>query len=232
MALLHGEMGVDIDVHLAKKWLIQAGKQNLAAAQYQLGLVYWRGIDGWPADPEKSFLHTERAAQQRMPEAEYLLHLLYRSGTGTKRDMSLAHMWLQRSVEHGHEGGLSVVRTWSELVLGKDPLTEVETMDKVAAELRSGGKASQQDDELQNVFLDKLKNDALRYAGTWILSSEFHSLSKYTRPSGALDNILQASPELYFVHNYPYFGNLHILCHQGPLAKLNPQYSYNPGAFP
>lgn len=59
-AYLEGELGLEADGGLAKQWLHRAAKQNMAQAQYLMGITYWNGAGGWAEDPSKSFKYTER----------------------------------------------------------------------------------------------------------------------------------------------------------------------------
>jgi hypothetical protein len=43
----------------------------------------------------------QKAAEQGMPDAEYLLGIIYAEGIGVEVDDARARLWLQRAIEQG-----------------------------------------------------------------------------------------------------------------------------------
>ena len=67
-------------------------EQGYAAAQYNLGQMYYRG-EGVPKDDKEAAKWYRRAVEQGLVEAQFNLGLMYRNGEGVLQDYVLAHLW-------------------------------------------------------------------------------------------------------------------------------------------
>jgi TPR repeat protein len=76
-------------------WLPIAEEGNIHA-QFNLGLIYEKGL-GVPADDAEASRLYRMAALQGNADAQYFLALMYESGRGTGQDPVLAYMWFHMS---------------------------------------------------------------------------------------------------------------------------------------
>lgn len=88
--------GMPADTIKGAYWIKKAAEQKLSAAEYNYGILL---INGWgvewnPYDAFKSFYF---AALDGMPQAEFVIGLLYTDNLIIKRDMAEAYKWLQKS---------------------------------------------------------------------------------------------------------------------------------------
>ena len=75
-----------------KKWKPLA-ERGAAPAQYNLGLIYYKG-QGIPQDYDAAFKWFELAAKQGLARAQYSLGLMYYQENEAIQDYIRAHMWL------------------------------------------------------------------------------------------------------------------------------------------
>jgi uncharacterized protein len=82
-------------------WIKKAADQKLTAAQFNYGILL---INGWGVDwnPFEAFKQFYYAAMDRMPQAEYVIGLLYTDNLIIKRDMGEAYKWLQKSANQNY----------------------------------------------------------------------------------------------------------------------------------
>jgi TPR repeat protein len=82
-------------------WIKKAADQNLTAAQYNYGILL---INGWGTDwnPFEAFKLFYYAAMDGMPQAEYVIGLLYTDNLIIKRDMAEAYKWVQKSANQNY----------------------------------------------------------------------------------------------------------------------------------
>lgn len=92
-------------VTAAKEWrpLAEGGS---AAAQYNLGLLYYDG-HGVPQDYTEAVMWFKRAADQDYTEAQHDLGAMYGSGKGVKRDYVEAYKWMNICAAKGNGGCVS-----------------------------------------------------------------------------------------------------------------------------
>ena len=72
--------------------LMKRAEQGDSLAQFNLGLMYYRG-QGVAEDDGKAARWYRAAAEQGDTSAQYLLGLMYYKGEGVPKDYVLAHMW-------------------------------------------------------------------------------------------------------------------------------------------
>jgi len=74
--------------------------QGVAAAQFNLGLMYYDG-HGVPLDLERAAVWFTKAAEQDYAKAQYDLGAMYGVGKGVKRDYVQAYKWLNLCAAKG-----------------------------------------------------------------------------------------------------------------------------------
>ncbi len=72
-----------------------------AAAQFELGFRLLSG-HGAAADTVEAATWYLRAAEQRVPDAEAGIAILYLEGEGVPQDIFASHRWAKRAANHGH----------------------------------------------------------------------------------------------------------------------------------
>ena len=82
-----------------KEWRPLA-EQGVAAAQFNLGLMYYDG-HGVPLDFEQAATWFTKAAEQDYAKAQYDLGAMYGIGKGVKRDYVQAYKWLNLCAAKG-----------------------------------------------------------------------------------------------------------------------------------
>ncbi|HNQ92641.1 MAG TPA: peptidoglycan-binding protein [Alphaproteobacteria bacterium] len=111
-----GHMGVKVNYERAAKWFTEAAYQNVANAQYNLGVLYHQGL-GVAKNVGKAIDLYRVAAANGHPEAEYNLAIAYIEGVGSEYNPQIAAVYFQKSASGGvveaaynlgllHENGL------------------------------------------------------------------------------------------------------------------------------
>jgi TPR repeat protein len=80
---------------------LEAAKQGDAAAQYNLGVLYYNG-EGVPQDYETAVYWFRKATEQGNAFAQYNLGLSYYMGHGVPQDYMAAIQLFQKAAEQGH----------------------------------------------------------------------------------------------------------------------------------
>jgi hypothetical protein len=86
----------------AKEWRPLA-EQGVAAAQFNLGLLYLDG-HGVPQDPAEAAKWFTKSAEQDYTQAQHNLGAMYGAGQGVKRDYVQAYKWLNICAAKGNPG--------------------------------------------------------------------------------------------------------------------------------
>ncbi len=105
-ALLVGNLGIAKDEVEAVKWLRKAAEQNLAEAQYNLGVCHLEG-EGVPKDEMEAVKWFRKAAEQNYDQAQYNLGLCYAEGIGVTKDYVEAYKWWLLAAAAGQENSKS-----------------------------------------------------------------------------------------------------------------------------
>ena len=84
------------------KWYRKAAEQNLANAQYNLGVCYAHG-EGVVKDQVEAVKWYRKAAEQNFAEAQYNLGICYERGDGVAEDWVEAYKWLLLAARQGVE---------------------------------------------------------------------------------------------------------------------------------
>ena len=80
---------------------LQLAEQGDAQAQFNLGLIYYKG-EGVRQDKQKAVEWYRKAAEQGDARAQYNLGLMYDKGDGVRQDKQKAVEWLTKAAEQGH----------------------------------------------------------------------------------------------------------------------------------
>ncbi len=111
-----GHSGVKVNYDRAAKWFTEAAHQNIANAQYNLGVLTQQGL-GVKQDIGQAIDLYRVAAANGHPEAEYNLAIAYIEGVGTEYNPQIAAAYFQKAAAGGivegaynlgllHENGL------------------------------------------------------------------------------------------------------------------------------
>ncbi|MDR3668590.1 MAG: tetratricopeptide repeat protein [Ignavibacteriaceae bacterium] len=124
-------------------WIKKAAEQKLTAAQFNYGILL---INGWGVEwnPYEAFKQFYYAAMDGMPQAEYVMGLLYTDNLIIKRDMIEAYKWVQKSANKNY---IPAKETLPKLT--KYAPTEKDTIPKLATNFTnytSKGKDKQDND--------------------------------------------------------------------------------------
>lgn len=104
-------MGIPADEAQGIEWLQKATKLNSAQAWYELGCLYYTGIDGvLEEDPARAFECFQVAAQQDHTAGLYMVADCLLEGEGTERDVGRAVPLFYRAAERGHRFSRQRVR--------------------------------------------------------------------------------------------------------------------------
>ena len=83
---------------------LKAAKQGNAEAQYNTGVMYYRG-EGVPVDYKEAKKWFERSAEQYNSDAQFSLGVIYYQGDGVTKNLVYAERWFKDSCENGNESG-------------------------------------------------------------------------------------------------------------------------------
>jgi uncharacterized protein len=86
----------------AVKWYRKAAEQNVADAQYNLGVCYANG-QGVTEDDAESVKWFRKAAEQNLADAQYNLGVCYDSGEGVAKDEVEAYKWWLLAAAQGND---------------------------------------------------------------------------------------------------------------------------------
>src|SRR2546430_722208 len=101
-AFFSGTLGVAKDEAEAVKWFRKAAEQNVADAQFNLGVCYANG-QGVPEDDAESVKWFRKAAEQNLADAQYNLGVCYDSGEGVVKDEVEAYKWWLLAAGQGND---------------------------------------------------------------------------------------------------------------------------------
>jgi uncharacterized protein len=101
-AFFSGTLSVAKDEAEAVKWFRKAAEQNVADAQYNLGVCYANG-QGVTEDDAESVKWFRKAAEQNLADAQYNLGVCYDSGEGVAKDEVEAYKWWLLAAGQGND---------------------------------------------------------------------------------------------------------------------------------
>jgi len=96
-----GQLGLSKDEKQAIVWYEKAAEQNYPAAQYNLGIKYFKGC-GVEKDNTKSVYWYLRAAEKGSADAQFNLGVCYDVGEGVSSDIETAVKWYENSASQGN----------------------------------------------------------------------------------------------------------------------------------
>src|SRR5713101_3261142 len=97
-AFFSGTLGVAKDEAEAVKWFRKAAEQNVADAQFSLGVCYANGR-GVAEDDAEAVKWFRKAAEQNYARAQYNLGVRYAKGQGVAKDEAEAVKWYRKAAE-------------------------------------------------------------------------------------------------------------------------------------
>jgi len=101
-AFFSGALGVAKDEAEAVKWFRKAAEQNVADAQFSLGVCYAIG-QGVMKDDAEAVQWFRKAAEQNDADAQYNLGVCYDSSEGVAKDEIEAYKWWLLAAGHGND---------------------------------------------------------------------------------------------------------------------------------
>ena len=97
-----GEVAYDRgDYAAAAQLWREAAEQGHAKAQYNLGILYYKG-QGTPRDYAKAMQWFRKAAYHEIAQAQYNLGIMYHQAEGTPINYVKAALWYRKAAEQGH----------------------------------------------------------------------------------------------------------------------------------
>lgn len=127
--------GVPADTAKGAYWIQKAADQHLPGASYNYGILL---NNGWGVawSPFSAFKYFLDAANDYMPQAEYLIGLEYTDDLLVKRDWGKAYYWIKRASEDGFEPAKKILK---DLVSHVD-LSNVDTTQNIIQDTSSAVK--------------------------------------------------------------------------------------------
>ncbi|MDY0028940.1 MAG: peptidoglycan-binding protein [Pseudobdellovibrionaceae bacterium] len=95
-----GHAGVKVNYDLAAKWFTESAHQNIANAQYNLGVLTQQGL-GVEKNVARAIDLYRVAAANSHPEAQYNLAIAYIEGVGTEYNPQIAAAYFQKAASGG-----------------------------------------------------------------------------------------------------------------------------------
>ena len=83
--------------------LIRRAENGDPDTQYELGMNYLKGKDGFEKDTEQALFWLEKAAENGIADSQYQLGKLYKSGLGVDKNNRMAIMWFRKAANQGHK---------------------------------------------------------------------------------------------------------------------------------
>ncbi|HFC7428692.1 sel1 repeat family protein [Neisseria meningitidis] len=83
---------------------LQAAEQGNAAAQNNLGAMYYKG-QGVRRDDAEAVRWYRQAAEQGLAQAQNNLGVMYAERRGVRQDRALAQEWLGKACQNGNQDG-------------------------------------------------------------------------------------------------------------------------------
>src|SRR6266404_3293110 len=97
-AFFSGTLGVAKDEAEAVKWFRKAAEQNIADAQFSLGVCYANG-QGVAKNKAEAVKWYRKAAEQNVADAQYNLGVCYANGQGVTEDDAESVKWFRKAAE-------------------------------------------------------------------------------------------------------------------------------------
>ncbi len=125
---------------MAIKWFSDAADLGDMSAQFNLGVMYYKG-QTILHDYAKALAWYERSAKQGYAKAQSNLGVMYIRGQGVRKDLPKAYIWFQLAAEQG----LSAAKQNSNLVRSRMSTEQFTVAGQLLDELRETIAASSKD---------------------------------------------------------------------------------------
>ena len=112
--------------------LQKAAEQGDAVAQFNLGVLYYKG-EGVPQDYKEAFKWHLKAAEQGYADAQTNLGITYYAGLGVPKNTATAYAWYNVAAENGSEGA-SGMRDIAATEMTPEQLAKAQELSKVWVE--------------------------------------------------------------------------------------------------
>ncbi len=89
-------------------WIQKAALQNLTPACYNYGILLMNGW-GVPWNPFEAYQFFLKAANDKMPAAQYIIGIFHTDNLIVRKDLTQAYLWLQKSFSNGYEAASDVL---------------------------------------------------------------------------------------------------------------------------
>lgn len=89
---------------------LQAAEQGNAAAQYNLGAMYYKG-QGVRRDDAEAVRWYRQAAEQGLAQAQNNLGVMYAERRGVRQDRALAQEWFGKACQNGDQDGCDIYQS-------------------------------------------------------------------------------------------------------------------------
>jgi TPR repeat protein len=101
--------GFPADTSTGAYWIQKAALQNLTPACYNYGILL---LNGWGVawNPFEAYQYFLKAANDKMPAAQYIIGILHTDNLIVKKDLNQAYLWLQKSYANGYETASEVIK--------------------------------------------------------------------------------------------------------------------------
>ena len=117
-----------VDRKNLENWFREA-RQGKPQAQYNLGVVYFKGV-GVSTDHEEAFKWFARAAEKGSAPGQGFLGVMYENGQGIPQDYVRAHMWFNIAASSGNK----VASENRDIVAKRMTASQIETAQRLAQE--------------------------------------------------------------------------------------------------
>ncbi len=124
-------------------WIGKAAEQKLTGACYNYGILL---NNGWGVswNPFKAFNYFLEAANDEMPQAQYLIGLSFTDNLVVKRDWSKSYYWLKRSAANGFVPAKDALKE----LLKRIPASSIDTTDTSTISANNNFKENNPDDKV------------------------------------------------------------------------------------
>lgn len=93
------------DSELVKNFFahLELARKGDATNQFELAILYYKGLDGVLEDNKLAVYWFKKAAQQRFAEAQFFMGECYRRGDGVDENIEIAKEWYKKAAEQGNQ---------------------------------------------------------------------------------------------------------------------------------
>ena len=116
--------GVPADTILGAYWIKRAVEKKLTAAEFNYGILL---MNGWGVkwNPFDAYDYFMKAANDKMPQAEYIIGIFHTDNLVVKKDWASAYKWIKMASDAGYEPAKKTLKELKEKV----PVSLLDTAD-------------------------------------------------------------------------------------------------------